>query len=151
MKKRHKVKVKIYIRIRGMIWLSGVKCKPFSPVYWILNSELDTFLIRWCASFSMVLPSLLSIFRRHMEMAEINMYPYTGSGQTPEFIEYKNSATQFHQKLHPTKTQAYFVGTIKNWSDCKEKKKSPTTKNDPYTKSLQVKLDSDFLINGLCN
>ena len=57
-----------------------------------------------------------------MDMAEIIMYPYTGSDQTPEFIEYKNSSVQFHQKLHPTKTQAYFVGTIKNWSDCKEKK-----------------------------
>ena len=70
-----------------------------------------------------------------------------------EFIEYNNSATQFYQELHPTKTQAYFSGTIRNRSDCKERKKKrfPTTKNDPNTTSLQVKLDNDFLINGLCN
>ena len=58
-----------------------------------------------------------------MDMAEINMYSYIGSDQAPEFIEYNNSATQFYQKLHPTKTQAYFSGTIRNRSGCKERKK----------------------------
>lgn len=122
------------------------------PIYWILNSELDTYLIRWCASCSVVLPSLLSIFRRHIDMAEINMYSYTGSDQTPEFIEYNNLATQFHQKITSNKDISIFSGTIRNWSGCKERKKQfLTTKNDSNTKSLQVKLDIDFLINRLCN
>lgn len=72
-----KVKIKFYFKIKWIIWPSEIKYQPFPPIYWVLYSETDKFLIRWCASCSVVLPLMVIIFRRHIDMAEINMDLYT--------------------------------------------------------------------------
>ena len=88
-----------------IIWPSGVKYQSFSPVYWVLYSEPNKFLIRWCASCSMVLPLMAIIFRRHMGMAEINMDSYTQAGIKLQSLlniisQQHNSVNNYTQKRH---------------------------------------------------